>query len=101
MKEKVELKELQSYVYGIFKEFDKICRKHNIKYTLEGGTLMGAIKYQDFVPWDDDIDIVMVREEYDKLLAIAPQELPQDYFLQSYNNVKEFPLNYAKICYNK
>ncbi len=101
MEEKVELTELQDYVYGIFREFDRICRKHNLKYTLEGGSLLGAVKYQGFVPWDDDIDIVMKREEYDKLLKIAPQELHSDYFLQTYNNVREFPLNYAKLCYNK
>ena len=97
----MKLSELQDYVYEIFVEFDRVCRKHNIKYSMEGGTLLGAVKYQNFVPWDDDIDVVMVREEYEKFLKIAPKELGEDFFLQSYNNVKEFPLNYAKICHNK
>ena len=96
----IELKVLQNMVYSIFVEFDRICRKHNIKYTMEGGTLMGAVKYQDFVPWDDDIDVVMVRNEYEKFLKIAPMELNSKFFLQSYNNVSEFPLNYAKLCFN-
>ncbi len=96
----VELKVLQDLVYSIFVEFDRICRKHDIKYTMEGGTLMGAVKYGDFVPWDDDIDIVMAREEYEKFLKIAPNELDSKFFLQSYNNVPQFPLNYAKLCLN-
>lgn len=96
----IELNVLQDYVYSIFVEFDRICRKHNIKYTMEGGTLMGAVKYQGFVPWDDDIDVVMIREEYEKFLEVAPKELDLKFFLQSYNNVPEFPLNYAKLCLN-
>ena len=96
----IELNVLQDGVYSIFVEFDRICRKHNIKYTMEGGTLMGAVKYQGFVPWDDDIDVVMIRDEYEKFLRVATTELNSNYFLQSYNNISEFPLNYAKICLN-
>ena len=66
---------------------------------MEGGTLLGAVKYQGFVPWDDDIDVIMRREDYEIFLKVAPQELNNAYFLQSYNNVAQFPLNYAKLCY--
>ena len=96
---KLALNEVQDIIYGIFVEFDSICRKHGIKYSMEGGTLLGAVKYQNFVPWDDDIDVIMLRDEYEKFLSVAPKELGESYFLQSYNNVKEFPLNYAKLCY--
>ena len=98
---KPELKELQDLIFGIFVEFDRICRKHDIRYSMEGGTLLGAVKYGDFVPWDDDIDVIMLRSEYEKFLSVAPGELGEDYFLQSYHNVPEFPLNYAKLCYTK
>lgn len=97
----VPLEELQQYIFGILVEFDRICRKHNIKYSLEGGTLLGAIKYKGFVPWDDDIDVVMTRIEYDKFMKIAPSELASEYTLQNYDSAEEFPLNYAKLCYNK
>lgn len=97
--EKLELKEVQNIIYNNFVEFDRICRKHGIKYSMEGGTLLGAVKYQNYVPWDDDIDVIMVRSEYERFLSIAPQELGKDFFLQSYHNVKGFPLNYAKLCY--
>lgn len=96
---KAELNEVQDMVYNIFVEFDRVCRKFDIKYSMEGGTLLGAVKYGDFVPWDDDIDVIMVRKEYERFLRVAPAELGCDYFLQSYNNVSEFPLNYAKLCY--
>ncbi len=99
--EKPELKELQEIIYGIFVEFDRVCRKYDIKYSMEGGTLLGAVKYGDFVPWDDDIDVIMLRSEYNRFLEIAPRELGKDYFLQSYHNVPDFPLNYAKLCYTR
>lgn len=96
----IELNKLQDMVYSIFQEYDRICQKYDIHYTMEGGTLLGAVKYGGFVPWDDDIDVVMKREEYEKFLKVAPGELDKKFFLQSYNNVPEFPLNYAKICLN-
>ena len=65
---------------------------------MEGGTLLGTVKYQNFVLWDDDIDVIMLRDEYEKFLSIAPGELSEAFFLQSYNNVRQFPLDYAKLC---
>ena len=98
---KAELAEVQEMIYGIFVEFDRICQKYEIKYSMEGGTLLGAVKYSDFVPWDDDIDVLMLRSEYEKFMKVAPKELQEDYCLQSYQTVPEFPLNYAKLCYRK
>ena len=96
----IELDELQQYIYSVFTEFDRICKKHGLKYSMEGGTLMGAVKFRGFVPWDDDIDVVMLRDDYETFLKIAPTELDDQYFLQSFNNIPQFPLNYAKLCYN-
>ncbi len=98
MQERMELTEIQNRIYCIFVEFDRICRKHGIKYSMEGGTLLGAVKYGDYVPWDDDIDVIMLREEYNKFLKVAPNELSEGFLLESYNNIPEFPLNYAKLC---
>ena len=96
----IELKQLQDYVYSIFVEFDRICRKYDIKYSMEGGTLMGAVKFQNFVPWDDDIDVIMVRDQYEKFLQVAKDELDSRFFLASYNNRERFPYNFAKIYLN-
>jgi len=92
-----DIKEVQKTLLMILIELDRICRKYSIKYSLEGGTLLGAIKYKGFVPWDDDIDIIMERKEYEKFLKICQTELSKEFFLQNYRTVRHFPLNYSKI----
>lgn len=95
----MEIKEIQDIACDIMVEFDKICRKYNLKYSLEGGSLLGAVKYGGFVPWDDDIDVIMLRKDYEEFIKIAQKELSAKYFVQTSRNTTEFPLNYAKICY--
>lgn len=81
----------------LLKIFDKICKKHNISYWLDGGTLLGAIRHKGFIPWDDDIDIGMLREDYEKFLKIAKEELPNDIFLQNWYTEKHFYLPMTKL----
>lgn len=92
-----DIKDVHKKLLLILIEVDRICRKHHIKYSLEGGTMLGAIKYKGFVPWDDDIDIVMERSEYERFLKICKTELGEGFFLQNNRTVKHFPLNYSKI----
>lgn len=92
-----DIKEVQKKLLEILIELDRICRKYQIKYSLEGGTLLGAIKYKGFVPWDDDIDIIMERKEYERFIKICKRELKEEFFLQNNRTVKHFPLNYTKI----
>lgn len=68
------LNKLKEELVCIFEIFDKLCRKHNIKYFATAGTLLGAIRHEEFIPWDDDLDIGMLREEYNKFLEIDPKE---------------------------
>lgn len=79
MKE-LSLREQQLILLDILKYFDGVCRKHNIKYTLCGGTLIGAIRHKGFIPWDDDIDIYITREEYEKFRKVWDKE-KNDYYI--------------------
>ena len=65
---------------------DSICSKHNITYFADWGTYLGAIRHKGFVPWDDDLDICMHRNEFNKFLAVAKEELPEGYSIMSFHN---------------
>lgn len=75
MKE-IKLKEMQQIELNIFKEFVKVCEKHNLRYYMDGGTLLGACWFQGFIPWDDDIDLKMPRNDYEKFLKLQ-SEFPE------------------------
>lgn len=74
MKMNTELKEIQSELFAILLDINKVCRKHNIEYTLYAGTLLGAIRHQGFIPWDDDVDIAFTRENYNRFMSVKSQE---------------------------
>jgi lipopolysaccharide cholinephosphotransferase len=77
------LRKCQLVMLRLLKIFDYLCTKHQIDYFLTGGTLLGAIRHQGFIPWDDDIDVGMTRKNYEKFVRYAAPELPNDIFFQS------------------
>ncbi len=77
------LKFLQTQVLEVLLVVDKFCEEHNLTYYLGEGTLLGAIRHQGFIPWDDDIDILMPRDDYEKFIALAQEGLPEGYQLDS------------------
>ena len=92
-----ETKKLWAVLLDLLLEFDRVCKKHGIKYMIDGGTLLGAMRHGGFIPWDDDIDIVILREEYEKLQKVAKDEFMHPYFFQTYATDKGYPRNFARL----
>ena len=91
------MNELQRTEFEILKEFDAVCRKLELPYFLVCGSALGAVKYGGFIPWDDDVDVAMYREDYRRFLREAPSLLPEHLFLQNYDSDPYFPQIFSKL----
>ena len=93
---KLTLKEIKEIELNILRYIDRVCKEEQLNYYLCGGTLLGAIRHQGFIPWDDDIDIFMPREDYERLLIIL-NEKKNNYRVLNYRTEKEFYLPFTKV----
>jgi len=90
-----DLQHLQKVILGIAKDVDELCRENGIEYYLFGGSAIGAIRHQGFIPWDDDLDIIMTHDNYYRFIEICRKKLDDKYYLQEAQI--DWPLLHSKI----
>ena len=94
------LYELHNIQLEMLDEFNRLCVKYNLSYWLDSGSALGAVRHKGFIPWDDDVDIGMMRKDYDKFLSVAREELSSDYVIQDINSeplYKNFHIKIRKL----
>ncbi len=91
------LREVQLTQLGIAKVIIAICEKHNIKVFLDSGSLIGAIRHKGFIPWDDDLDLGMLRADYEKFCLIADKELGDKYHWQTWDSDSSYAMPFGKV----
>lgn len=92
-----ELRRFQLRMLEILKVVDRICREHDIPYWLSCGTLLGAVRHGGFIPWDDDMDIEVRKEDYKRLLKVLEKELPENYAIHNFKTDKAFFFQFSKV----
>lgn len=95
-----DLRELQLVMLEILKMFDEFCSTHKLKYSLYGGTMIGAVRHHGFIPWDDDVDVCMEREDYERFIKLWQDDPIDGYFLQNKETDENFTQTFSKIRKN-
>lgn len=98
--EQEQLRRLQLRELSALKDIDKVCKQLGVTYFLYGGSVIGAVRHNGFIPWDDDIDIAMYREDYDKFAAGAQALLGDAYSIETYDINTEHHLCFIKLYIN-
>jgi len=92
-----DIRPLQLHILDHLRMIDKVCKEHHLRYYLVAGTMLGAIRHKGFIPWDDDLDIGMPREDYDQLMEHHKEWVPSPYEVVCAEHGEDYPGNFAKI----
>jgi len=95
--DKETLRKVQLAQLEIAKEFKRICDENQLQYFMDSGTLLGAVRHKGFIPWDDDMDFGMMRDQYEKFLSVAPDILGEKFFIQTWSSDENYPYAFCKI----
>lgn len=90
----------QALLLEMLKDFDAVCRKHHISYQLFAGTALGAVRHHGFIPWDDDVDVILMRSEYDRLLTEAAGDFDSELYYVQRENSAHWPMQFSKLRRN-
>ena len=96
-----KMKEIWAVQLDLLEEFTRVCRKNDICFIASGGTMLGAVRHHGYIPWDDDIDLMMPRDDYNRLCAIAPSEFNHPYFFQTEYTDHGFMRGFARLRNNE
>ncbi len=91
------LAQVQPVLLKILEEVDRVCRENHIRYFLYRGTLLGAVRHQGFIPWDDDLDVAMLREDYEVFRRVAPEKLNSRYCFQDWHTDPGYAVPFGKV----
>lgn len=92
-----EFRRLQLVQLETIVEFDRVCRKHHINYVISSGTMLGAVRHKGYIPWDDDADIMMLREDYERFKTVMNDLNPDVCFFQDHTTDPEYRWGYGKL----
>ena len=92
-----DIRPLQLHLLDILLSFQQVCEKQGLKYYMVDGSLLGAMRHKGFIPWDDDMDIAMPRDDYERLIQHSKEWLPEPLEFVCYENDPKYPLHFGKI----